>query len=95
VRTKVIAGSQQWHQITLSQQWTLDTMLPFLLFLSKSDLSPQCLWAIVISEVTCWCYHSCCGIKNTFGISVYSKEYTFPILFSKAISHRDNPCMSV
>jgi hypothetical protein len=49
---------------------------------ANNDISPQFLWAEVVSKATCWCHRLQCGVKNTFGILVYSKEYTFPILSS-------------
>jgi hypothetical protein len=47
---------------------------------SKSDMSPRFFRAMVIDEKACWRYRHWCGVKNIFGISVYSKEFSFPIL---------------
>jgi hypothetical protein len=76
--TEVIVSSQ-WPRITLSPQMPL----LHLLFLSrKSDLSPQFLCAAAINKAACRLYCPCCGVKKTWGISVYSKEYTFTILLT-------------
>jgi hypothetical protein len=34
----------------------------------------------LISWFSCWRQRPWCGVKNIFGISLYSKEYTFPIV---------------
>jgi hypothetical protein len=40
------------------------------------------LWSQDIDNGTCWHHRPWRGVKNNFWISVYSKEYTFPILYS-------------
>jgi hypothetical protein len=67
---------------------TLDTTVAFLLFLSKSDIRLQFLCALVINEQTYRRHRPRCGVKNTFGVSVYSEEYTFTsyrILFTSKL----------
>jgi hypothetical protein len=56
----------------------LISLLDLLCFSSKSDISPQ-IFALKLSvkEST---DVSARDVKNTFGIPVYSKEYTFPVL---------------
>jgi hypothetical protein len=41
----------------------------------------------------CWCHRPWCGVKNTFGMSAYSKEYICPILLDSTSSDR-NACLS-
>jgi hypothetical protein len=53
-----------------------------LLFLSSmSDISPQFLWAVVINGETCWHHRLWCGMKNSFRISMYSKEYVSNLVY--------------
>jgi hypothetical protein len=78
--TEVIVASQKWPLITLSQQLPWIPLLSLLFLSRKSDLSTLFLWAVVFNEETCWRHRPCCGVMNTFGISVYAKQYTFPIL---------------
>jgi hypothetical protein len=79
VESEVIDGSHQCRQITL-QQWPWVPWLDLLLLSSKSDWSSQFLWAVVFNEAVYW-HRPWCGVKNTFGSSVYSEQYIFPILF--------------
>jgi hypothetical protein len=82
--TEVTVGSQvTW---IAQQQWLWISLLPSLFFSSKNYLSPQLLWAVVNNETTCCRHRPCWGVKNTFAVSVYSKEYTFPILSLRYLS---------
>jgi hypothetical protein len=46
-------------------------------------VAQQCSWIILVQQWPMWC-----GVKNAFGISVYSKEYTCPILLRWKIKYR-------
>jgi hypothetical protein len=40
------------------------------------------LRSLLLPWFLCWCHCWWCGVKNSFGILVYCKEYTFPILLN-------------
>jgi hypothetical protein len=43
--------------------------------LLEHSVAQQWIWLALVQQWPMWC-----GVKNTFGMSVYSKEYTFPVL---------------
>jgi hypothetical protein len=60
----------------------LETIVAFVIPFELEWPKSTALLSRVMTEATCWFQGPSCGVKNTFGISVYSKEYTFPVLFS-------------
>jgi hypothetical protein len=86
IGTEVMADSQQWPRITLSQEWRWILLLPLLFLSYESDLCPHYLCSVVMNEAT-WRHLLCCSVRNTSVIPVYSKKYTFPILLNNRCSH--------
>jgi hypothetical protein len=54
-------------------------LLNLLFLLYVSDVRPQLLCTVVTSKAAFRYHHPWCGMKNTFSVSVYFREYTFPI----------------
>jgi hypothetical protein len=59
------------HCWSMLQQWPQITL----------QQSPcMSLLHLLYPWLPCWCHSPWCGMRNIFGVSVYSKEYTLPIL---------------
>jgi hypothetical protein len=83
-----LCNSQNWGHCWLTTRTSdhiiiIITSVKFpLLFLSrKSDQSAEVFRSMVINEAW-WNHCPCCGANTTFWISMYSKEYNFPIFVS-------------
>jgi hypothetical protein len=74
-------GARPCLSINAAQQWdpwvpTIVQPSPGIKLVQEWSITQQWPQITLVQQRATWC-----GLKNTYGMSVYSKEYNFPILF--------------